>query len=50
MLQSSRGNKTRHVKVKRMGDIRAGQFKSWVQEAVALNPRNRFSSPVQPIL
>ncbi len=39
-LLEGRGNKMRHVKVKRSDNIRAGQFAAWVQEAVALNQRS----------
>jgi len=39
-LLEGRGNKMRHVKIKRMSDIRAGQYAAWVREAVALNQRS----------
>jgi hypothetical protein len=39
-LLEGRGNKMRHVKVKRLSDIRTGQYAAWVREAVALNQRS----------
>ena len=39
-ILEGRGKKVRHVKFKRLSDIRAGRYAAWVREAVALNQRS----------